>query len=280
VRALTGIEIVSLAVNVPGPAMLARLSGYGASVTKVEPPEGDPLFHHDPRWYARLSASQTILRLDLKSRDGRTALEERLSTADLLVTASRPGALSRLGLDFDALHARFPGLCQLQMVGFPPPDADLPGHDLSFQAAAGLILDPPRMPFTLLADLMGAERAATEAVALLLHKQRTGEAMLRRVSLAEAASALAVPWERGLCAPGGLLGGGRPGYGIYPTKDGWVALAALEPRFLDRLRAALKLPAITTARLRKVFKAKSGAQWEAWGRKHGVPVTKLRRSGR
>jgi crotonobetainyl-CoA:carnitine CoA-transferase CaiB-like acyl-CoA transferase len=280
VRALAGFEIVSLAVNLPGPAMLARLTSYGASVTKVEPPEGDPLFHHDPRWYARLTRSQSILRLDLKSRDGRIALDARLSRADLLVTASRAGALSRLGLDFDALHARFPGLCQLQIVGFPPPDDDLPGHDLSFQAAAGLILDPPRMPFTLLADLMGAERAATEAVALLLHRQRTGEALLARVSLAEAAAALAAPVERGLCAPSGPLGGALPGYAIYPAKDGWVALAALEPRFLERVGTALELSALTAPRLRKIFKEKSAARWEAWGRKHGIPVTKLRRSGR
>ena len=66
-RALAGIEIVSLAVNVPGPVMLARLSAYGASVVKIEPPEGDPLSHHDPRWYARLTGPQTILRLDLKT---------------------------------------------------------------------------------------------------------------------------------------------------------------------------------------------------------------------
>ena len=197
-----------------------------------------------------------------------------MSGADLLVTASRPGALSRLGLDFGSLHRRFPGLCQLQIVGFPSPDDDLPGHDLSFQAAAGLIVDPPRLPFSLLADLMGAERAATEALALLLHRQRTGEALARRVSLAEAAESLAAPRE--LCKPDGPLGGGLPGYGIYPAKDGWVALAALEPRFVERLAATLKIPSVTTARLRKIFKGKTAAQWQAWGRRHGIPVTKIR----
>src|SRR5512147_1811243 len=108
VRALAGIDVVSLAVNIPGPVMVARLAEYGASVTKIEPPEGDPLFHHDPRWYACLTTSQTILRLDLKSREGKTTLDERLSGADLLVTASRPSSLSRLGLDASSLQARFP----------------------------------------------------------------------------------------------------------------------------------------------------------------------------
>ncbi|HEX6852705.1 MAG TPA: CoA transferase [Candidatus Polarisedimenticolaceae bacterium] len=279
-RALAGIDVVSLAVNIPGPVMVARLAEYGASVTKIEPPEGDPLHHHDPRWYARLTDSQTILRLDLKTCEGRTALDARLSGADLLVTASRPSSLSRLGLDVASLRARFPELCQLQIVGFPAPDDDLPGHDLSFQAAAGLIVDPPRMPFTLLADLMGAERAATEAVAMLLHRQRTGEATCRQVSLAEAAKPLAMPRKGGLCDPKGPLGGASAGYALYRTKDGWVALAALEPRFVERLTATLKIPSLSAARLRKIFAARTSARWESWGERHGIPVTRLRRSGR
>jgi len=280
VRALAGIEVVSLAGNIPGPVMVARLAEYGASVTKIEPPEGDPLFHHDPRWYARLTDSQTILRLDLKTREGRTALDDRLSGADLLVTASRPSALSRLGLDVESLQARFPDLCQLQIVGFPAPDDDLPGHDLSFQAAAGLIVDPPRMPFTLLADLVGAERAATEAVGMLLHRQRTKQATFRQVSLAEAAKTLAVPLERGLCDPKGPLGGALAGYALYRTKDGWIALAALEPRFVERLAATLEIPSVSAARLRKIFAERTSARWESWGRRQGIPVTRLRRTGR
>lgn len=279
-RALAGIDVVSLAVNIPGPVMVARLAEHGASVTKIEPPEGDPLFHHDPRWYARLTDSQTILRLDLKTREGRTALDDRLAGADLLVTASRPSALSRLGLDFESLHARFPELCQLEIVGFPAPDDDLPGHDLSFQAAAGLIVDPPRMPFTLLADLMGAERAATEAVAMLFHRQRTKQATRRQVSLAEAAKTLSVPLARGLCDPKGPLGGAFPGYALYRTKDGWIALAALEPRFVERLAATLEIPSVSAGRLRKIFAERTSARWESWGRRHDIPVTRLRRTGR
>lgn len=279
-RALAGIDVVSLAVNIPGPVMVARLAEHGALVTKIEPPEGDPLFHHDPRWYALLTDSQTILRLDLKTREGRNVLDRRLSGADLLVTASRPSSLSRLDLDFESLRERFPNLCQLQIVGFPAPDDDLPGHDLSFQAAAGLIVDPPRMPFTLLADLMGAERAATEAVAMLLHRQRTREATCRQVSLAEAAKALAVPRKRGLCDPEGPLGGALAGYALYRTKDGWVALAALEPRFLERLTATLEIPSVSAARLRKIFATRTSARWESWGRRHGIPVTTLRHTGR
>lgn len=279
-RALAGIEVVSLAVNVPGPVVAARLAESGASVTKIEPPSGDPLDHAARRWYARLTRSQTIVRLDLKSREGKTALDERLAAADLLLTSSRPAALARLGLDFESLHARLPRLCHLQVVGFPSPDEDLPGHDLSYQAAAGLVVDPPRLPFTLLADLVGAERAVAAAVLLLLHRQRTGEATFGRVSLAEAATALVPPIEAGLCGPKGELGGAHPGYALYRTRDGWIALAALEDHFLEKLRTALKLRSVSAAALRRVFRERTGARWEAWGRRHGVPITRVLRPDR
>jgi len=84
-RMLAGIEVVSLAVNVPGPVAAARLTEHGATVTKIEPPEGDPLSLHVPSWYARLTESQTILPLDLKTEKGKSALAARLSGADLLV---------------------------------------------------------------------------------------------------------------------------------------------------------------------------------------------------
>ena len=275
-RMLAGIEVVSLAVNVPGPVAAARLAAHGATVTKIEPPSGDPLFHHVPAWYAQLAAAQTVLRLDLKAEEGRHALDSHLARADLLITASRPSSLARLHLDFPSLHRRFPRLCQLQILGFPPPDDELPGHDLTFQAAAGLIHDPPRMPFTLLADLMGAERAVAGALALLLHRERTGEATCRPVALVDAAAALAPPITLGMCGPAGPLGGALPGYAVYATEDGWIALAALEPRFLAIVQETLGMTPATAEGLRQVFRTRPSAHWEAWGRQHDVPVTPLR----
>ena len=75
-------------------------------------------------------------------------------------------------------------------------------------------------------------------------------------------------------------GGARPGYAIYATRDGWIALAALEPHFAERLREALDLPALSAARLRKAFRARTCAHWERWGRRHEVPLTRLRPTAR
>ena len=179
-----------------------------------------------------------MVTLDLKAEGGRAALERLLSAADLLVTAQRPSALARLGLGWEALHLRHPRLCQVAIFGFPAPRQEEAGHDLTYQAEAGL-LQPPRLPATLLADMAGGERAVGAALALLLARARDGAGRLAEVALSDAVEALAEPHRFGLTRPGALLGGGAPGYALYRAADGWVAVAALEPHFLERLVAGL-----------------------------------------
>ena len=161
VRPLGGIQAVSLALNVPGPAAAARLRRLGAAVAKVEPPGGDPLASGCPAWYEELCAGQEVVRLDLKDAAGRAALDGLLEEADVLLTSNRPAALNRLGLSWPDLHVRFPRLVQVAIVGHAAPHQDVPGHDLTYLASVGL-LTPPQMPRTLLADLAGAERAVSE----------------------------------------------------------------------------------------------------------------------
>ena len=167
---LEGVRVVSLAVNLPGPAAAAELWRLGAKVVKVEPPAGDMMELSQPDWYAELHQGVEIHRLNLKDPAERRRLDELLELADLLLTSNRPSALARLGLGWEELHARFPGLCQVAIVGYPGKDVDLPGHDLTYQAKLGL-LNPPSMPRSLIADLGGAQRAVIEAVALLYGRE-------------------------------------------------------------------------------------------------------------
>ncbi len=238
-KVLQDRHVLTLALNVPGPVAAARLAGLGATVTKVEPPGGDPLATVSPTWYRALHEGLAVQQIDLKTPEGRAALEPLLAAADLLLTANRPAALARLGLDWPALHARFPRLTQVAIVGQPSPRADLPGHDLTYVAAAGLV-DPPRLPRTLVADLAGAERAIAAALAGLYGRDRGLGAGYSEVSLAEAAADFAAPLEHGLTARSGVLGGAFAGYNLYPTQDGWIAVAALEAHFWQRLRSAVQ----------------------------------------
>jgi crotonobetainyl-CoA:carnitine CoA-transferase CaiB-like acyl-CoA transferase len=274
-RPLAGLKIVSLAVNLPGPVAVARLRDLGASITKVEPPEGDPLARGCPPWYKALHANVTLVRLDLKDPADRERLVPLLEQADLLLTSSRPVALERLGLAWSELHPRFPRLCHVAIIGHVPPHEDQPGHDLTYQAALGLVV-PPVLPLALLADLGGAEEAVTASVALLLSRERGQGAQAAFVSLAEAAARFALPYEHGLTTRQGLLGGGWPGYNLYQAAEGWIAVAALEPHFADRLVRELGVESLTHEQLTQAFRDRTADEWQSWAVPRDLPIVAVR----
>lgn len=271
---LAGFSVVTIAVNLPGPVAAARLRGFGAEVTKVEPPEGDPLEASAPAWYRELAAGQPVVRLDLKDEARRAELDRLLAAADVFLTAQRPEALERLGLGWDALHSRFPRLSQIAIIGYRSPDASRPGHDLNYVAAHGLVA-PPELPRTLVADLGGAEAAVSAALAAVLARDRTGEGAFVEVALADAAERFAAPLRHGLTADGGVLGGGYPGYGLYETSDGWVAVAALEPRFAQRLCDELGLDGLSHDGLASRFREQAADAWERWAAERDLPIEKV-----
>ena len=270
---LSHLRVVSTALNLPGPAACARLRSLGARVTKVEPPSGDPLAEYCPDWYRRLHERIEVRRIDLKSDAGRTDLHALLRDADILVTAQRFSALGRLGLA-PADLSRFPGLCHVAITGYPAPEDETPGHDLTYLAAQGL-LAPPALPPTLFADMAGAERAVSTALALIVSRERTGKAASATVPLADAAAHLAGPLHEGLTRPGGVLGGGRPGYNLYATRAGWIAVAALEPHFEHRLAKSLGLDSLTVESLAARFAQDSASGWERWARERDLPIVAL-----
>jgi alpha-methylacyl-CoA racemase len=274
-KPLSGLKIVSLAINLPGPFAAGRLRDLGANVTKIEPPEGDPLARGCAGWYRALHEKVTVLRLDLKAAADRQRLNPLLGDADLLLTSSRPAALARLGLSWRELHGEFPRLCQVAIIGHAPPDENRPGHDLTYQATLGLV-SPPDLPRALIADLGGAEEAVSTAVSLLLARERGGAADFAQVSLAEAAARFALPYQHGLTRASGLLGGGWPGYNLYRTTEGWIAVAALEPHFAERLKVELAVEAFTHEALESAFARRTAAEWEAWGATHDLPIVAVR----
>jgi len=272
---LAGIRVVTTALNLPGPAACARLRDLGAAVTKVEPPSGDPMEAFNPSWYRRLHEGIEVRRIDLKGNDGREAMAALLAPADLLVTAQRASALARLGLDGTSLATSYPRLCHVAITGHAPPHDEMPGHDLTYLAEHGLV-SPPALPTTLFADMAGAERAVSTALALVLARNRDGRGHAAAAPLADAAAWLAQPLKEGLTRRGALLGGGHAGYNVYAAKDGWIAVAALEPHFEKRLAQSLVLPRITAQALADVFARESAAHWEQWAREHDLPLVAIR----
>ncbi|GFO54923.1 hypothetical protein GMSM_19300 [Geomonas sp. Red276] len=268
-KPLAALRVVNLALNLPGPAAARRFHELGAEVIKVEPPAGDPMRSYHEGWYRDMAEGQAVVTIDLKSEGGRSALDEVLAGCDLLITANRPAALARLSLDWETLHRRFPQLCQVAIVGFPAPRENEAGHDLTYQANLGLIA-PPQMPRTLMADMAGAEETISAALSLLLARERGLGAGYAEVALSEAAARMAEPLRYGATAAGALLGGGIPEYNIYETREGWVAVAALEPHFKSRLD--VELSATGAADYREAFRARSSKEWEAWAQERDIPI--------
>jgi len=237
---LAGVRVLSLALNLPGPAALLRCRAMGANCLKLEPPAGDPMHLYNPGAYAELHAGIEVREADLKTAPAQAALHEELARTDVLLTSFRPSALRKLGLDWPALQARHPRLSQVAIVGAAGERAEEPGHDLTYLADAGLV-PGTQLPPTLFADMAGA-LMASEAVLQAVMQARAGGGTRVEVALHGAAEWLALPRNWGLTAPGGAVGGAHAGYRVYPCADGRVAVAALEPHFARRLAEAAGLP--------------------------------------
>lgn len=231
---LRGVRIVSLALNLPGPAALWRLRAMGARCLKIEPPTGDPMAQYSAAAYQAMHDGLPTRRLDLKSPRGQAALQRQLAQTDVLLTSFRPSALAKLGLAPKALQKTFPALSCITIVGGPGVAAEAPGHDLTYLAEAGLVpgLD---LPPSLLADMGGALATSEAVLQAVLAQRHSGRGIAREVALADAAQWLAWPRTWGLTGPGDLLGGRHAGYRVYACRDGRVAVAALEPHFAARL---------------------------------------------
>ena len=272
--ALEGVHIVSIALNLPGPACARRLADFGAAVTKIEPPDalgGDPMRHYASGYYEELHRGIAVRTLNLKADADRAALDALLATADILLTSQREAALARLKLDWPTLFARFPKLSQVAIVGSAA--GDDAGHDLTYLAMAGLAT-PPQLPATLLADLAGAERATTATFAALRLAEQSGRGRQWVVSLESAAQAFSGPHRHGLTAAGGILAGRHPGYNFYRARDGWLALAALEPHFAERVKMASDVP-FTVAALSDFFGGNTAQHWQRWANEHDIPLAAL-----
>ena len=286
-RVLNGIRILSLALNLPGPAALMRCRGMGATCVKLEPPAGDPMRHYNLPAYQQLHEGVKLLQADLRAEAGQKVLAAELAKTDVLLTSFRPSALRKLGLEWKQLHARYPNLSQVAIVGAAGERAEEPGHDLTYLADHGLV-PGLELPATLYADMSGS-LMASEAVlqAALVRNERyagSGEnhpqGVLIEVALADAAHYLSLPRQWGLTAQGGAVGGAHAGYAIYPCRDGRVAVAALEPHFAAALSSvaglgtadpSMRAPATRQA-LAAFFAKHDRAILEHLAREHDLPL--------
>ena len=244
---LAGVRILSLSLNLPGPAALMRCRQMGAECAKLEPPpqpghaSSDPMGIYCPEAYATMHAGVRVLHTNLKAAEGQALVAAELAQTDVLLTSFRPSALAKLGLAWEALHARYPRLSLVRIVGSPGTAAEEPGHDLTYMAQVGLVTGT-ELPPTLFADMGGALMASEAVLQAQLARAQTGVGCCIDVALSDAAAWLGLPRHWGLTTAQGDVGGKHAGYRVYHCADGRVALAALEPHFAGRLFALVQLP--------------------------------------
>jgi len=230
---LEGVRVLDLSIWRPGPYCTQLLAEVGADVVKVEPPGGDPM-RVFPDLFADLNAGKRAAVVDLKSDEGRAAVLALAADAQVVVEGFRPGVTARLGVGPDDVRAVNPSIvyCSISGYGQDGPLAHVPGHDVNYQAWAG-VLDPPHLPKPPIADLAGGAYAAFAICAALVR----GEGEVIDVAMTDvlASWTSAVP---PVAFPDGTeLGGRVAGYGLYATADGgWISLGVLSE---DHLWSAL-----------------------------------------
>ncbi|HSO96130.1 MAG TPA: CoA transferase [Acidimicrobiia bacterium] len=245
---LDGIRVLDLSIWRPGPYATQLLADLGADVLKVEPPGGDPM-RVFPQLFSSLNANKRSMVLDLKDPDQRAHAHTLVAEADVFVEGFRPGVADRLGVGEHEVRAINPSIvyCSISGYGQDGPLARTPGHDLNYQAYAGMLTatgGPPVESTVPVADLSGGVFAAMGICAALLGRATSGAGERIDVSMAEILATWTGPFTGAAVAGTDKPMGRLAAYGSFPTADGrWITLGLLdEQHFWEQLCDALDLP--------------------------------------
>src|SRR5436190_15194368 len=260
---LAGIRVIEVAIAVLGPLASQVLGDMGAEVIKVEPPEGDPMRQIGPArnpgmaaYFLNVNRNKKSLVLDLKRPAAREAMRRLAATADVFVHNMRPGAATRLGIDYPAISAANPRIVYAWASGYRPdtPAAGRAAFDDVIQGESGLAAlnggadGPPRYVPMVVCDKVSGHVLAGAVGMALFARERTGRGQEIHVPMMETMAAFNLVdhlWhgvfgepEKGLGYPRMLTPYRRP----YATKDGHVCLLATTDRQWRNLFAAMDCP--------------------------------------
>ena len=200
---LDGVHVVDLSWGMAGPMATGQLADYGASVTRVERPRGDPYRSYVSG--AVYDRGKRSVILDVRTEQGSSALHRLLAKADVFVESWRPGQAARMGLGSDVLLARYPRLvyCSVSGYGAESRDSDRPGYDSLISARLGSMAEqqgPDGRPVYLgvpIASIGTALLAVIGITAALYEREATGRGQWVETSLVDGSLAfLSMFWER------------------------------------------------------------------------------------
>jgi len=247
-KALEGITVVTLEHAIAAPFCTRQLADLGARVIKVERPgSGDFARAYDERanglasHFVWTNRSKESITLDLKHAEAAEVLAQLVAKADVLVQNLAPGAAARLGLSYEALSEKHPGLvvCDISGYGNDGPYRDKKAYDLLIQSESGFLsitgtADEPSKAGCSIADIAAGMYAYTNILAALLARGRSGQGRHIDVSMLESMAEwmgypLYYAYEGATPPPrAGAAHATIYPYGPFPAGDGKTVMLGLQ----------------------------------------------------
>ena len=256
--ALSDYLVLDLTRVRSGPTCVRQLADWGADVIKIEAPNdksamGGPRAGPD---FQNLHRNKRSMALNLKSEEGKKIFKKLAEKADVVVENFRPDVKYRLGIDFNSLSTKNPGLVYASISGFGQdgPLADRPGFDQIAQGMGGLMSitgEPGRGPMRVgipIADLCAGLFAAQAIFIALLERSKSGKGQWVQTSLLQAQAFMLdfqaarylmddeVPKQAGNNHPTSIP------TGVFKTSDGFINLAVAGELIWKRLAETLERP--------------------------------------
>ena len=249
---LKDIKVLDLTRHAPGPYCTMILGDLGADILRVEGAATDlvvPEFPPPNSPFEPFCRNKKSIILNLKTDEGREIFYKLAAEADVIVEGFRPGAVSRLGVDYDTVKRFNEGIvyCSITGYGQDGPYRDLVGHDLNYLAHGGflgILKDPTSIPGNIVGDLVsGGMQAVIGILSALVWKQRTGEGQFVDIGMTDGIVSLIGLYIAKYLEKGRLPEeesrasvGGAHFYNVYQTKDGkFISIASGEGRFFANL---------------------------------------------
>jgi crotonobetainyl-CoA:carnitine CoA-transferase CaiB-like acyl-CoA transferase len=287
---LEGLRVIELTHLIAGPFGGQLFADNGATVIKVESPEGEISRHRDPiavrergtvtAHFASMNRGKQSVTVDLKNPAGRDFFLSLVDSADVVLSNMRPGALERLGIALPDLVAARPSLIAISITGFGVNDTidgerDRAGLAVVAEAIAGLTNltkdrqhNPVWVGFAL-GDMIAGITAYSSALAAVIERSKTGlgrfidlalvETILPLTSIAMAREQLADA-ELTASAAGNDFHGVP--YGVYEASDGYVSIGANTNRFWQGVCTAMGRPELATDPRFATFEGRSAHFYE------------------
>jgi len=269
---LAGLKVVELARILAGPWAGQILADLGATVTKVEAPEGDdtrrwgpPFIQHEGEssaaYFHAANRGKRSTIADFRTPEGQAKVRKLIADADVVIENFKVGGLAKYGLDYASLSALNPRLVYCSVTGFGQdgPYSHRAGYDYIIQGMSGLMSvtgEPSAQPQKVgvaVVDILTGIYSVVGILAALHQRRATGRGQHVDMALFDVATAVMANQAMNYLATGAApqrLGNAHPNlvpYAVFDCADGWIIIATGNDAQYRRLCIVLGLPALADA---------------------------------